>query len=238
MNSGLRTHTGFTPQHRTIGRAAAWSVFILGVVYALVTALGFLSLESPQDPIGPPYITMMRLLIIPLAALYLVTMVAVHAYARPAAKVYSLTALVFMTVLATITTSVHFVGLTVGPRLEATGLSWVPLVVSFEWPSIVYALDILAWDWFFALSILFAVPVFRGGSRLERWVRILLLVSGLLSLAGLIGVPLADMQVRNIGVVGYAIVAPVAFLLIGIVFGRTQPLREDTDRDRDSRPAA
>jgi len=238
MNSSVSTDTGFTPNHRTIGRAAAWSVFVLGVVYALVTALGFLSLESPQDPIGDPYITIMRLLIIPLAALYVVTMVTVHAYARPAVKVYSLIALVFMIVLATITTSVHFVGLTVGPQLEATGLSWVPLVVSFEWPSIVYALDILAWDWFFALSILFAVPVFRGGSRLERWVWILLLVSGLLSLAGLIGVPLADMQVRNIGVVGYAVVAPVAFLLIGLVFGRTQPLREDTDRDRDSRSAA
>lgn len=238
MNSGLSTHTGFTSQHRTIGRAAAWSVFILGVVYVLVTALGFLSLESPQDPIGHPYITMMRLLIIPLAALYLVTMVAVHAYARPAAKVYSLAALVFMIVLATITTSVHFVGLTVGPRLEATGLSWVPLVISFEWPSIVYALDILAWDWFFALSLLFAVPVFKGGSRLERWVWILLLVSGILSLAGLIGVPLSDMQVRNIGIIGYAVVAPVAFLLIGIVFGRTQPQREDSDGDHDSHSAA
>jgi hypothetical protein len=136
------------------------------------------------------------------------------------------------------TTSVHFVGLTVGSRLEATGLSWVPLVVSFEWPSIVYALDILAWDWFFALSVLFAVPVFRGGSRLVRWVWTLLLVSGMLSLAGLIGVPLADMQVRNIGVIGYAVVAPVAFLLIGIVFGRPRPLQEDTERSRDSREAA
>jgi len=238
MNSSSSTRTDFTPRHRTIGRAAAWLVFVLGVVYALVTALGFLSLESPQDPIGDPYITIMRLLIIPLAALYVVTMVAIHAYARPAVKVYSLTALVFMIVLATITTSVHFVGLTVGPRLEATGLSWVPLVVSFEWPSIVYALDILAWDWFFALSILSAVPVFRGGSRLERWVWLLLLVSGVLSLAGLIGVPLADMQVRNIGVIGYAVVAPVAFLLIGIVFGRTRPRREDTERSRDSRSAA
>jgi hypothetical protein len=208
------------------------------VVYALVTALEILSLESSQNPIGDPYITIVRLLIVPLAALYVVTMVTVHAYARPAVKVYSLIALVFMTGLATITTSVHFVGLSVGPRLEATGLSWIPLVVSFEWPSIVYALDILVWDWFFALSILFAVPVFRGGSRLERWVWILLLVSGLLSPAGLIGVPLSDMQVRNIGVVGDAVVAPVAFLLIGIVFGRTRPLREDIDRDRDSRSAA
>jgi hypothetical protein len=79
----------------------------------------------------------------------------------------------------------------------------------------------LAWDWFFALSMIFAAPVFRGG-RLEIAVRILMIVSGVLSLAGLIGVPLADMQVRNIGIIGYGGVAPVVFLLLGIVFGRTQ----------------
>jgi hypothetical protein len=145
-------------------------VFVHGAVYALVTALGFLSLESPQDPIGDPYITVMRLLIIPLAALYVVTTVAIHAYARPAVKMYSLTALVFMVVLATITTSVHFVGITVGPRLEATGLSWVPLIVSFEWPSIVYALDVLAWDWFFALSPLCCPRVQRRESDGEMGV--------------------------------------------------------------------
>jgi hypothetical protein len=238
MDRRPTTDTGFTARHRTIGRAAARTVFVLGVGYALVTALGFRSLESPQDPIGFPYVTVMELLIIPLAVAYVVTMVAVHAYARPAVEVYSLTALVFTAVAATITTSVHFVVLTVGPRLEATGPSWTPVIVSFRWPSIVYALDVLAWDWFFALALLFAVPVFAGGDRLERWVWVLLLVSGILSLVGLIGVPLADMQVRNIGVVGYAVVAPVAFLLIGVVFGRTRPPGEAADRDRDSRTAA
>jgi hypothetical protein len=229
MNSNRPIHEGFTIGHRVAGRVAASAVFLLGVAYAVVTALGFLSLDSLQDPIGQPYVTVMELLIIPLAALYLVTMVAIHAYARPEDKMYSLVALVFMTVLAAITTSVHFVILTVGPRLHLTGESWVPLVVSFTWPSVVYALDVLAWDWFFALSLVFAAAVFRNG-RLERAVRVLLLVSGILSLVGLFGVPLADMQVRNIGVIGYAVVAPVAFLLIGVVFGRTHPEQEEIGR--------
>jgi hypothetical protein len=30
---------GFTPQHRAIGRAASWAVFVLLVVYAVTTAL-------------------------------------------------------------------------------------------------------------------------------------------------------------------------------------------------------
>lgn len=214
-------HAGFTPQHRAIGRGAAWAVFFFLVVYVVTTVLGFLSLKSPQDPIGDPFFTIMELLIVLIAPLMVVSMVAVHAYAPPEVKVYSLTALVFMILLAGITSSVHFVILTISRQLEAAGLTGASLLLSFKWPSVAYALDILAWDWFFALSMLLAAPVFKG-DRLEITVRVLMIVSGILSLAGLIGVPLADMQVRNIGIIGYAVVAPVVFLLLGIVFGRTQ----------------
>jgi hypothetical protein len=222
------SHEDFTPQHRAIGRAAAWAVFILLVAYAVTTALGFLSLKSPQDPIGDPYFTIMELLIVITAPLMIVAMVAVHAYAPHEAKAYSFTALVFMILLVGITSSVHFVILTVGRQIEAIGSTWAQLLLSFSWPSVAYALDILAWDWFFALSMLFAAPVFKVG-RLEKTVRILMIVSGSLSLAGLIGVPLADMQVRNIGIIGYGVVAPIVFLLLGIVFGRTH-VAEDAER--------
>ncbi|HSD56611.1 MAG TPA: hypothetical protein VLB04_00410 [Methanotrichaceae archaeon] len=231
------SHEGFTPQHRAIGRAAAWAVFFLLVVYAVTTVLGFLSLKSPQDPIGDPYFTIMELLIVILAPLMIVAMMAVHAYAPPEARAYSFTALVFMILVAGITSSVHFVILTVGRQIEATGLTWVPLLLSFKWPSVAYTLDILAWDWFFALSMFFAAPVFKTG-RLEKTVRILMIVSGILCLAGLIGVPLADMQVRNIGIIGYGVVAPVVFLLLGIVFGRTQHVAGDTERSRHSQSGA
>jgi hypothetical protein len=213
------SHEGFTLQHRAIGRAAAWAVFFLGILYAVTTVLGLLSLKSPQHPIGDPFFLIMELLIVFIAPLMVVSMVAVHAYASFDVKVYSLTALIFIILLAGITSSVHFVILSVGRQLGATGLTWVPFLISFKWPSVAYTLDILAWDWFFALSMLFAAPVFREG-RLERTVRILMIVSGVLSLVGLIGVPLEDMQVRMIGVLGYAVVSPIVFLLLGIVFGR------------------
>jgi hypothetical protein len=207
------------------------------VVYAVTTVLGFLSLKSPQDPIGDPFFTIMELLIVLIAPLMVVSMIAVHAYAPPEVKVYSLTALIFMILLAGITSSVHFVILTVSRQIEATGLPWAPLFLSFKWPSVAYTLDILAWDWFFALSMLFAAPVFKGG-RLEIGVRILMIVSGVLSLAGLIGVPLADMQVRNIGIIGYAVVALGVFLLLGIIFGRTHPMQGDAERSRGSQSGA
>ncbi len=231
------SHEGFTPQHRAIGRAAAWAVFFLGVVYAVTTVLGLLSLKSPQDPIGDPFFSMMELLIVFMAPLMVISMIAVHAYAPREVKVYSLTALVFMLLLAGITSSVHFVILTVSRQIAATGLTWVPMFLSFKWPSVVYTLDILAWDWFFALSMIFAAPVFKAG-RLEATVRVLMIVSGVLSLAGLIGVPLADMQVRNIGIIGYGVVAPVVFLLLGIVFGRTEHVPGDTELGYGSQSGA
>ncbi len=216
------SHAGFTPLHRAIGRAATWTVFILEVGYAITLVLGLLSLKSPQEPIGDPFFSIMELLILLMAPLLVISMVAVHAYAAPEVKAYSLISLIFMILMAGITSSVHFVILTVSRQIAATGWLGVAWFLSFKWPSVAYTLDILAWDWFFALAMLFAAPVFKTG-KLEQTVRMLMMVSGILSLAGLLGVPLADMQVRNIGILGYCVVAPVAFLLLGMVFGRTPP---------------
>lgn len=210
----------FTRQHRMLGRNAAFTVFFLLIAYAVTLVLGILSLKSPQDPIGDPYFSVLELLIVVIAPLIVIVMTAVHAYASPETKAYSLTALAFMVIMAGITCSVHFVILTVSRQIEAAGFPWASILFSFKWPSVAYTLDILAWDFFFALSMLFAAPVFRIG-RLEKTIGTLMIVSGVLSLAGLIGVPLADMNIRNIGIVGYVGVSLLVFLLLGILFGRT-----------------
>ncbi len=215
-------HEHFTGQHRRLGRTAAWAVFFLLAAYAVTLALGLLSLQSPADPIGDPYFSLLELLIVVLAPLMVVVMVAVHGYASPGARAYSLTALASMVIMAGITSSVHFVILTVSRRIASAGFPWASFLFSFEWPSVVYALDILAWDVFFALSMLFAAPVFRTG-RLEKTVGVLMVASGVLSLAGLAGVPLGDMNIRNIGILGYVGVSLIVFPLLAIVFGRAQP---------------
>jgi len=107
--------------------------------------------------------------------------------------------------------------LTVSRQIEALGFSGAPLFFSFNWPSVVYTLDILAWDLFFALSMIFAAQIFKG-NQLERSVRKVMIISGIVSLAGLIGVPLGNMTVRSIGIIGYTIIAAIAFFLIGRVF--------------------
>ena len=224
------SHEGFTVQHRAIGRAAAWAAFLVGQAYAVAALLGFLSIKSPQDPIGDPFLSIMALLIVIMAPLMLASMVAVHAYASPALKAYSLMALAFMILLVGTTSGVNFMILTISRQSETAQLPWLSLFLPYKLPSVAYALDILAWDWFFALSMLFAAPVFREG-KLEKMVQSLMIVSGVPSLVGLIGVPLANMQILSIGILGYGVVAPIVFLLLAVVFGRTQPVPGDTERN-------
>ncbi len=221
-------HKDFTNLERSIGRTTAFALFFLGIIYIVVTTIGLLSLKSQLDPISDPWFSIMEILILVMAPLMVVLMVQIHAYASQNVKALSLTALVFMSIMACITCSVHFLVLFVSRQIEAiTGLQWLSYVFSFRWPSVIYALDILAWDLFFTLSMFFAAPVFKG-DRLKSSVRALMIVSGVLSFAGLLGPVFGNMQIRNIGIVGYAVVFPVICLLLAKVFNRAEFLcKED-----------
>jgi hypothetical protein len=213
----------FTATACRLGIFSAAATLILLVAYAVTLAMGLASLDSPQEPIGDPMFTILEVLIITMMLAMVALMVTVHAWAPMHAKTLSLTSLVFMGMLARLTCSVHFVTLTLSRQPEFTAQPWLPLVLSFNWPSVVYALDILGWDVFFALSMLFAAPVFWG-SRLAAWIRVLMTASGVLALAGLSGVVVGDMQLRNIGIVGYVGVFLVVTALLAVLFSRATPL--------------
>jgi hypothetical protein len=212
----------FTATARRLGLFSAVATAILLVAYAITLVIGLASLKSPDDPIGNPWFTMLEVEIIVMMPAIVALFVAVHAWTPARAKALSLSSVVFMGVLAGITCSLHFVVLTLSRQAEFVDQPWLPLFMSFEWPSVVYALDILAWDIFFAVAILFAAPVFSG-SRLAAWIRGLMIASGVLSLAGLSGVVLGSMQWRNIGIVGYVPVFMVVVVLLAILFRRTPP---------------
>jgi len=212
----------FTATARGLGIFSAVATVVLLVAYAVTLAVGLASLESPDQPIGDPMFTMLEVLIILMMPAMVALMVAVHAWAPTHAKTLTLTAVVFMGLLAGVTCVVHFCVLTLSRQPEFAGRPWEPLVFPFAWPSVVYALDILAWDVFFALSMLFAAPVF-GGSRLAAWIRALMIASGVLSLAGLSGVVTGNMQLRNIGIVGYVGVFLFVAALLAILFYGTTP---------------
>ena len=141
----------FTATARKLGIFSGAATVILLVAYAVTLIAGLASLESPQQPIGDPMITILEVLIITMMPAMVALMVAVHAWAPMHAKTLSLTSLVFMSLLAGVTCSLHFMILTLSRQPEFTGQPWHPLVFSFEWPSVAYALDIVGWDVFFPL---------------------------------------------------------------------------------------
>jgi hypothetical protein len=212
----------FTATARSLGIFSAAVTVILLVAYTVTLTVGLASLESPDQPIGDPMFTILEVLLLLMIPAMIALMVAVHAWAPTRVKTLTLTAVVFMGLLAGVTCVVHFCVLTLSRQPEFAGRPWDPLVFPFAWPSVVYALDILAWDVFFALSMLFAAPAIRG-TRLARWVRVLMIASGVLSLAGLSGVVTGNMQLRNIGIVGYDGVFLFVAALMAILFYSTTP---------------
>ena len=214
--------SGFRARDRAMGMVGAWTAFVVNEAYAVTSGLGYLSVKSPSDPISDPYLSIMSLLIVLMAPFLVITMVAVYAYAAPELKPYSLAALAFMILLAGVTSTVNFALFAVARQPTPTPALWVSSFVSSGWPPLPQALDFFAWDWFFALSMLLAAPVFRGG-RLENAVRALMLLTGVLCILGFAWLPFSPPQATIIGILGWGVAGPIVFLLLANVFTRIQP---------------
>ena len=107
----------FSAGARRLGIGAAGGIVALGLAYAIVLVVGLLALPSQHDAITGRLFSGLELLILPLAPLAVVLMVAVHARTPPDLRAFSMCALVFMSMLAVLTCTVHFVILTVGHQL-------------------------------------------------------------------------------------------------------------------------
>jgi len=203
-----------------LGVAAGASVAALAAAYVVVLGIGFSTLPAPDQPSRDPWFTLMELLILGIAPAMVVLTVALQGRTAGEHRVAATAAVVFMSLCAALTSSVHFSILTLARQPGFQVETWARQVFAFEWPSLAYALDILAWDVFFALGAAFAAAALKGATELVT-VRRLLQASALLAFAGLAGVPLADMRVRNIGIVGYAVLFPLAAGLLAWTWRRT-----------------
>jgi hypothetical protein len=190
-----------------LGVVSGSAVAALCGVYVVILSVGLLTLASPDQQVRQPWFTLLELLILAIAPAIVVLSVALHAWALPDHKSFA------------VTCAVHFAILTLSHHPAFAGKPWSPLIFSFQWPSLAYSLDILAWDVFFPLGSFFAAATVRG-SGLARLVRALLIVSAVLALVGLLGVPFANMQVRNVGIIGYAVFFPTASALLAVLFQR------------------
>ena len=209
----------FTPQARTLGIVAAWMTFVVSEIYAVVSGLAY-ALQGAAVESGP-FLSIMALLVVLMGPFLALSMIAVHAYASPDVKPYSLAALAFMIACVTATSSVNFLLLMVSSQPELFSESWRALFLPCRWPAPAFVLDNFVWDWFFGISMLLAAPVF-GGNTLKSGLRLVMILSGALCLAGLVWLAVSPDQAIVIGILGWGAAGPIVFLLLANVFGRVQ----------------
>jgi hypothetical protein len=202
-----------------LGSRSAIAVFLIGIAYLVTLTVG-VAMHGLTEPIVDPILAVMEVLTLMSAPLMVVIMAAIHDYASADRKIYGLIALAFAIVFVGMTSAVHFVELTALRQRGSGGIVW---------PSSEYAVELLAWDLFLGLALLFAAPVFEGVGP-ERGVRRGLLISGVLCVAGIVGPAVGNMRLQLVGVFGYAGVLPVVCFMLARLFR--------SDRGHRTNPAA
>jgi hypothetical protein len=217
-----------TPTDRRLGRWSAWTIAVLALFYAAAVVLGFVELGDVVRPLPDPYLAVAELLILVMAPAMVALMAAIHACASAERKALSLIAFGWMLVAAGLTMTVHGLELTLGRPAPGLPTPGVPPLFGFDWPAVLYGVDIVAWDLMLGLSLLFAAAVFPG--REHRLVRRGLVLSGALCLAGLVGPATDVMAWRALGIAGYAVVFPLTCLALRRTFAEPGPGRPPRDR--------
>ncbi|MHC1782996.1 MAG: hypothetical protein AB9891_09615 [Anaerolineaceae bacterium] len=225
MQSSISPDSTFTARARKLGIVAAWMTFIVTEIYAVVSGIAYASQGTAVE--SGPFLSMMALLVVVMGPFLVLSMVAVHAYASPDKKIFSLAALAFMIACVTITSCINFLLLMVSNQPDLFSESWQALFLPCRWPAPAFVLDNFVWDWFFGISMLLAAPIF-GGNRLKTALRFVMTISGVLCLAGLIWLAVSPAQAIFIGILGWGAAGPFVFLLLAHIFGRVKVETRET----------
>jgi hypothetical protein len=181
-----------------LGCLSGRAVVAVGIAYAIALSLG-VARHGVSEPIADPILAAMEVLTLT-SAVPLVLLVTAVVFVAPAARrIWGVLALCFIVMFATATSAVHVVELTAGRQLGSRGLVW---------PSTTYAIELLAWDVFLGVALMFtaaALDPARTSSRLRRLVQL----TGVLCLAGIAGPAIGNMRLQLIGVFGYAVLLPL-----------------------------
>jgi len=211
---------------RRAGLWSATSATTIAVVYVTTGFIGFTARPRGPNPLleVDPYLAVLEILLSLAAVDLVVLMAAVYAYAAPDRKTFALVALAFTIVFALLTCSMHFASLTVGRQINPVIWPMLSHQLSFvdQWPTLALSLDLLAWDFFLGLSLVFAATVFKG-KGLAGGVRVGMIVAGSLCLIGTVGPATGNLQIQYLGIAGYAFMLPVACALLAALFRQGKP---------------
>jgi hypothetical protein len=129
-------------------------------------------------------------------------------------------AVVFMA-LVCVTSSINwFVQLAILPSILAFGdKTLLALLEVHNQSSLMYAVEHLGWGIFYGLATIF-MGIAYSGSRLDNWLRWLLVAGGALSIIHLFGILISDQPITDLGYIAWGIFLPATTILLAIRYKR------------------
>ncbi len=197
----------------------AYALLALGVIYAGLIVWGIITQDPKTGFIRENVRILMEIATIISAVILLFFALSIKNMLGFENSFLAEISVVFITILVTLTSMVHFVSITISNQLVADNPLLSPLL-SLEWPSLLLSIDILAWDVFFGVAFIFLGLSLR---RIEDFsaVHTLMVLSGILSLLGLISLPL-NMNLRFIGIFGYTVMPVISSAILLGKIGKTR----------------
>mgnify|MGYP007106202940 CR=1 FL=1 len=195
---------------------------VLAVAYLAAVAAMFITGNIPP---AEPYISIVSVVSLVSAPLFVFLWAILNNTASSETRVFTQTSLALILIFAALTSINRYVALTVVRQSMdmgiTDGLSWF---MPYGWPSIMAAIEVLAWGFFLGLAFLFLAPVFRK-DRLELAIFWTLILSGLLALVAVLGQVINSVILNMLGIVAWGPGLIVLFTLLACRFKTQYRLR-------------
>lgn len=207
--------------HHKLGYWVSLIGIVLALAYLAAVAAMFITNTIPP---AEPYISIVSVVSLVSAPLLVFLWVILHNTASPETRIFTQTSLALIVIFATLTGINRYVALTVVRQSMdmgvTDGLNWF---MPYGWPSIMAAMEVLAWGFFLGLAFLFLAPVFRKG-KLELAIFWTLIVSGIFSLIAVLGQIMNSVVLNLLGIIAWGPGLVLLFSLMASWFRNIKPL--------------
>jgi hypothetical protein len=207
---------------RKLGYWVSLIEIVLAVAYLAAVAAMFITGTIPP---AEPYVSIVSVVSLASAPLFVFLWVILHNTAPSETRIFTQTSLAMVVIFATLTSINRYVALTVVRQSMdmgiTDGLNWF---MPYGWPSIMAAMEVLAWGFFLGLAFLFLAPIFRKG-KLELAIFWTLIISGILALVAVLGQVLNSVVLNMLGIIAWGPGLIILFSLLASWFRNTKPIQ-------------
>ena len=209
---------------RNPARRLVFSTAIISTVFGVLYFLGLMGkliINGSIHAQSSPAISMVAACIGILWDVTLVILFVALRHRIPESRsVFADLGVVFIVILAAVSTVNWYVQLTLIPRIARAGNAVVlELLDIHNVNSVMYAMEHLAWGLFFGLAVIFMALAIQGG-RIETWIRWLLIAAGVMSLLFIPGYMAGNQFLIDLGYYAAGIVLPITTVLLALRYGK------------------